>query len=807
VSDKSFRNEVSSGVSDSAVGEGNLMTEERASRNPLPKSSEAEVSQSARVKLRYRPDIAGLRGIGVIIIVLAHANISFLRNGFIFVDAFYVVSGFLITGLLVKEYERSATRPESKSSSSTKRKKKRKSPHRQISLKNFYVRRAQRILPAALFVAWTTVALARLLFNSTKVAAVTSDALWATFFGANVHFMAQATDYFQFGEQTSPLQHYWSLSIEEQFYAVWPLLFTFAVGLPVLKIFGNRLPWRSRLTVVLGCVTFLSFIWMFISFYLSPLTTYFSTTARAWELGLGGLVAINLRYVEKLTYRTREILSWVATLTFVLSMIFVTSANFGYTLWAPVFSIALLLGIGHGDRQPYILRLISAKFLQVIGLLSYAIYLWHWPVFTFARDLGYLTNWWQTALAMLFSFLLAVVTYFLVERPFHTLNRKVRSTNQKLVKLNSGSRRSRQGKAPSVANLDSLAAVAMRRAANRRTWAGTWQTFFATILALSVVLMLPKFAEVQEQNSRAATEFVPKSTLTHIFEASSAPVALTGVESDWQKKLEKALQLKTASKALNNAIGKLSTEKKALFSACLNPSDQDPNSGCVFGSTSPKAKHAVVIGDSTALSISPAITSALNLKKWNVRILTRYACPVADVVPFNQGKPDNKCVNHRETVFRRLAKIHPDVIFMSEGVSYDTAPQAGSTRLTIWTQGYKKSLTRLAQLAPKVVALFEPPLTPAASECIRGNGSLQDCFGHDSSDLAFLAVAKRIAPQSGVHLVVPAKWLCLNGLCPAIIDNTPVKFDRTHISYGMAKKLAPLLKVDLDRAGVIASNE
>jgi len=799
--------EVNAAVSDTEATVGENFAAMQAIDIASQESTEVESSQDTKVKLRYRPDIAGLRGLGVIIIVLAHANIPFLRNGFIFVDAFYVVSGFLITGLLAKEYERSAARPESKRSGSTKRKKKRKSPHRQISLKNFYIRRAQRILPAGLFVAWTTVIMARLLFNPVQVAAVTSDALWATFFGANVHFMAQATDYFQFGAKTSPLQHYWSLSIEEQFYSVWPLLFTFAVGLPVLKIFGTRLPWRVRLTVVLGSVTFISFVWMFVSFYLSPLSTYFSTTARAWELGLGGLVAINLRYLEKLTFRAREFLSWVATVTFSLSMVFVTPSNFGYTLWVPVFSIALLLGVGHGEQQPYVLRLISAKFLQVMGLLSYAIYLWHWPVFTFARDLGYLTNWWQTALAILFSFLLAVATYFLVERPFHSFKWKPKVTSQKMASKQSSSKSRRRGTTVSVANLDKPADVATKRAANRRTWTHTLQAFFAAALALSIVLVLPKIAEVQEQNARAASEFVPKSAIKDIFKASATSVSMSQVEADWQKKLGAALKLKVAPKAVVASVSGLIAEKKALFSACLNPSDADPNSGCVLGSDSPNAKHAVVIGDSTALSIAPAISAALNSKKWSLRILTRYACPVADIVPTNSGNRDNKCVNHREVVFGRLAKLHPDIVFVSEGVGYVTAIEPGESKLTVWTEGYERSLARLSHMTPKVVSIFEPPLTPPAIECVRGDGNLQSCFGNNSADLAFLAAAGQIASRHKAHLVVPAKWLCLNGVCPAIIDNTAVKFDSTHINIEMAKKLAPLLKVELIRAGVITDKD
>lgn|GEM_PF-792319 len=786
---------MSSGPPLSDVLAKNNMPDSEGLETDTHESIEVRPTPGERLKLRYRPDIAGLRGLGVIVIVLAHANIHILRNGFIFVDAFYVISGFLITGLLAKEYERTSKRKVAKGLVIRKGRDKNKQVNQQISLKNFYIRRAQRILPAALFVAWGTVFIAKFLFNATQVAAVTSDALWATFFGANVHFMSQSTDYFQFGAQTSPLQHYWSLSIEEQFYAVWPLLFSFAIGLPFLKFMNFYLSWRGRLTLVLGSVTFVSFVWMFISFHRSPLSTYFSTTARAWELGLGGLIAINVHFVEKLSFRTREWLSLFATLAFFSSLIFVTPANFGFTLWVPVFSIGLLLAVGHGEKQPYILRLISVKFLQVMGLLSYAIYLWHWPIFTFAKDLGYLENWWQTSLAILLSLILAVITYYLVERPFHQMlpNMLARNLSKDENSRSDKSKSSSQGR--------------LEPSKNIRTWPKSVGSLMVALMTLSLVLIAPTIAGVSEKRANGASDFVAPGLLDQVWKSSIPQSSGSQIEENWQRKLQAALKMKVAPKSVAASLADLNVEKRALFSKCLNPSDTDKNSGCVVGSTKPNAKLAVVIGDSTALSISPALSGALDLKKWRVLILTRATCPVADVTPIIAGKPNYDCSRHRQVVFGRLKKLHPDLVFLSEGSSIETLRPAGTTQLNFWAAGYSRSLAILKRITPNVVASYQPPLTPTAVECVRSDLKVSSCFGRDTDDLEVLVMTKHIAAKHKVHVVVPAKWLCLNGVCPAIIDNAVVKFDRTHISIAMAKKLAPLLRLDLIHAGIIKADK
>src|SRR6187402_3292258 len=213
----------------------------------------------------FRADVQGLRAIAVLTVIAGHAGVPFLPGGFVGVDVFFVISGFLISQLLFREVEKSG----------------------RLSIPGFYARRARRILPAATLVTVATVVASAIWLSAVDLLTVVKDALWAVFFAANIHFAAVGTDYFAQEEPPSPLQHYWSLAVEEQFYLVWPALLL----LLVLVARRRALPKRLVLVVLL-VLTLASFVWSVVSTSTDPLAAYFSTLARAWELGLGALTAL-----------------------------------------------------------------------------------------------------------------------------------------------------------------------------------------------------------------------------------------------------------------------------------------------------------------------------------------------------------------------------------------------------------------------------------------------------------------------------------------------------------------------------------
>jgi peptidoglycan/LPS O-acetylase OafA/YrhL len=211
---------------------------------------------------RFRGDIEGLRGVAVLLVVFGHLT-GWPRGGFIGVDVFFVISGFLITGLLVSERERTG----------------------RISIRGFYARRARRLLPAGILVLALTDLAAAVLLLPSRAHETFVDSVWAFGFLANVHFAQLGTDYFSLTRAPSAVQHYWSLSVEEQFYLVWPCLILLTFG--IAKRAGRR-----ALVVVTAVVVAASLAWSVISTANSPASAYFSSPARAWELGAGALLVL-----------------------------------------------------------------------------------------------------------------------------------------------------------------------------------------------------------------------------------------------------------------------------------------------------------------------------------------------------------------------------------------------------------------------------------------------------------------------------------------------------------------------------------
>ena len=262
---------------------------------------------------RFRPDVEGLRAVAILLVVLYHADAGLVPGGYVGVDVFFVISGFLITGQLVRELQTDG----------------------RISFLAFYARRARRILPAALLVLVLTAVASALLLNPLAAKRALDDVVSAVYFGANVHFAAQGADYFNAGLSPSPIQHFWSLAVEEQFYIVWPLL------LLVSSMVWLRLSRRGRrervhrpvigaVVVVLAVLAAISLMASITETTTSPSWAYFSIVTRAWELAVGAMLALALPRVARLDRRLAVPLSWVG-----LSCIALGAALFSGTTLVP----------------------------------------------------------------------------------------------------------------------------------------------------------------------------------------------------------------------------------------------------------------------------------------------------------------------------------------------------------------------------------------------------------------------------------------------------------------------------------------
>jgi peptidoglycan/LPS O-acetylase OafA/YrhL len=316
---------------------------------------------------RFRPDIEGLRAVAIVAVLLCHAGVPFLAGGYVGVDVFFVISGFLITRLLVGELDRTGT----------------------ISLRGFYARRAKRLLPLSAVLLTVVGILSLILLSPLRDTEVAGDITASALYVANWHFAAQSVDYFAQGLEPSPVLHLWSLAIEEQFYLVWP-------GLILLTTWFFRRRGRSVrpvLWVVLALILAGSLVYGVLLTQEKPAFAYFDTFARAWELGLGAAVA--LLVTVKLPRLGAIALGWAGVAAIVYAAFaFTGETDFpGTAALIPTLGAAALILSGTAlattERGVAGARIGAGWFLALppvryVGRISYSWYLWHWPAIVFA---------------------------------------------------------------------------------------------------------------------------------------------------------------------------------------------------------------------------------------------------------------------------------------------------------------------------------------------------------------------------------------------------------------------------------------
>ena len=340
----------------------------------------------------FRPDVQGLRAVAVVLVLAFHAKAPVLTGGFVGVDVFFVISGFVITGLLLRE--RAATRS--------------------TSFLGFYARRARRILPAASLVIAATVVATYVLEGILRGRDVAVDGLWSSVFLSNVHFAAVHNDYLGAQGTASPLLNYWSLAVEEQFYVVFPLLFAGTAVLTARR-WGRR-GIAGMLLVVAGASLVLSVL----QTGSDPVTAFYSPLTRAWELALGGLVAVLAPQLRRLPSRVAAVMTWIGLVGIGLAAVTVTTSTPwpGSAALLPVVGAALVIAGGTpAPRGGAELLLGTWPGIQ-IGAISFSLYLWHYPILVLAQQqsTGPL-RWTERALLLGLSLVLAIATYRLVENP------------------------------------------------------------------------------------------------------------------------------------------------------------------------------------------------------------------------------------------------------------------------------------------------------------------------------------------------------------------------------------------------------
>ena len=377
---------------------------------PLSRQSERLTPDAAAAGIRtparegagpghaLRPDIQGLRALAVTSVVLSHAGVGWAAGGYVGVDVFFVISGFLITSMLLRELASTGS----------------------VSIGRFYGRRALRLLPASSLVVVTTIAGAWLFLSKVRFVEYAWDAVSSALYAVNFRLAINGTDYLAQDSPPSPFQHFWSLAVEEQFYLLWP----------VLLLISWRLARRRRvlLAVPLAVLCLVSF-WLNVTItQTSAPWAYFGSQTRVWELGVGALLALFVTRLERLPAWCSVPMTWIGLGGIVLSVLwFDAGTPFpGYYALLPVLGAGLFLAGGCSPAPLGARWLLARKPAVWLGGLSYGWYLWHWPLLVIGPSALHRRAGVPLALALcLVALGLAWVTLRLVENPvrFHAVFR------------------------------------------------------------------------------------------------------------------------------------------------------------------------------------------------------------------------------------------------------------------------------------------------------------------------------------------------------------------------------------------------
>lgn len=343
--------------------------------------------------MTYRSDIDGLRAVAVIAVILFHAGIGGFSGGYVGVDVFFVISGFLITQILRKDHEAD-----------------------RFSILRFYERRARRILPALLVLLLVTLAGGYFFLLPFQYGDLGKSTLATLAFISNIKFWRGA-GYFEGAAEFTALLHTWSLAVEEQFYIIFPVV----LGL----LLRNRPKWLAPLVAI---TALLSFLLSAVGVYLSPSATFYLIPTRAWELLIGAALALDL--VPRIgSARAREALAAAGLAAVLVAVVLYTPLTVfpGAAALLPCLGTALIIHAGR-DQPSLVARVLGSKFPVFVGLISYSLYLYHFPIFVFARfwtagELAPST----IAACLVLTFVLATLSWRFVERPFRDPKRFTRN--------------------------------------------------------------------------------------------------------------------------------------------------------------------------------------------------------------------------------------------------------------------------------------------------------------------------------------------------------------------------------------------
>ncbi|MEO5965139.1 MAG: SGNH hydrolase domain-containing protein [Candidatus Limnocylindrales bacterium] len=706
-----------------------------------------------------------MRAVAVMLVLLYHASIPGVHGGYVGVDVFFVLSGFLITGLLIREL------------TSTGR----------ISLPAFYARRARRLLPASAVCLLVTAVASAIILPPLRMPDVAGDIAAAAAYLSNMRFAVQATDYLASELAPSPVLHFWSLGVEEQFYVFWPAMLGILAGAAFAV--GDVARGVRRVTVVLAVVFVAS---LALGIWLTGVQqpwAFFSLPTRAWELALGGLLAVPsaARWIPP---RLAPWLAWTGlALVLLAGLRFNATTPFpGVAALVPTVGSALVIAAGLGPvvarTQPGGLPspagILSLPPVRFMGRISYSLYLWHWPILVLpVVAFGNLPGVARVALAGL-SILVATASQRWIEEPIR---------HGRFVGL-------RPARVLALAGVTTVVVFASALGIGMASTAGLRPTG-------------PDAGGTVDEVPLPSASAVPTGGPTPSLPAGASPAPTVAPTRP-------PLAHGPVPADLVPALAAARDDLPVIYSdGCHLQTEGSALGTCAYGDTA-SATTVVLFGDSHAAQWFPALLRLSDEHGWRLVSLTKSACSSADIRAWSSifNRPYTECDDWREQVFQRIAAEHPALVVLSNSSGYqltiDGAPSPAAQHPDLWAEGLARTIARLKASADQVVLM---------GDTVRMADDPPICLSQHLDDLAACATPYEravgtarlrldggVAAAAGITFIDPTPWQCVTAECPPVIGRLLVYRDKHHMTATYARALASRLYDALPAGPAKATN-
>ena len=689
-----------------------------------------------------RLEIQAARAVAIVAVVLYHLFPQVVPGGYVGVDVFFVISGFLITAHIAKPLATG-----------------------RFSFRVFYARRAWRLLPASMATLLATVVLTAVFVPKTLWRDFTEQIIASSLYVENWALAGNSVDYSALASDSSIVQHFWSLSTEEQFYAVWPLALWFCARLRYRRRRRNGVSLAPALAIALGAVFVLSLTYSIIETGHSP-AAYFLTTTRAWEFAAGGLLWLGLQRV-RIPDVLAATMSWAG-----LALIAATVCTFdastpfpGWTALAPITGIALVIAGGMPEVSWGPATVYRWRPVQWLGDVSYSLYLWHWPLlivmpFVIGLSAGESTPLWAKLLVLAMSLALAHGSRRLIELPV-------------------------------------IAFSTARMRAPRPRHRGILVLAVAGMLVVALPAAGMHHSVVREQSAPApaAAAQVKVGSDGTLTSAACHGAAAMQPGADCGR-VDASAITPSPVQAVDDAFADQDGD------GCQVSGSDTTLRTCQIGDPDGKVRIAIV-GDSHAANHVPALQLIAKAHHWSLTTYLHSGCPVTT------AHIAAACDTWKDAALERLQQERYDVVVVAAmsrtpwpaGMVHSAAQLTPQVR-DASAAAYSAAWQRLQRAGSTVLAIRDNPDAsiggvPDVPSCVEQHGDDAACDFPESKGLLDDPVARAAATTPGVRLVDPTAMFCTDGTCPTVIGGVVVYRQQQHITQTYSRSMAPFLEPDV----------